>query len=195
MMTTPEGAADMTFPHAYECALIDDLPGHLLPHYFYPGGTQRGGRDGLVVRTRSASGREWLGTFAFGSIARDGISGISSLPDPTRICVVSRGQGYIVNAEMPESWETVDATPVMAVRPILSQGIAVFATYVDLVAYGVSGIKWRTRRLAWDSLRITEVTDLVIRGEFWDVRSGEIRTFAVDAVTGDHEGGLDLALS
>jgi hypothetical protein len=71
-----------------------------------------------------------------------------------------------VSAATPTAWESVDATPIIDVRLTHPQGIIVFANFTELVACGSTGLKWRTKRLTWDSLKITEATDKFIKGEF-----------------------------
>jgi hypothetical protein len=44
--------------------------------------------------------------------------------------------------------------------------------------------------LTWDSLKITEVTNAFIKGEFWDIRSNAMAHLVVDLATGTHEGGI-----
>src|SRR5262245_48546290 len=66
--------------------------------------------------------------------------------------------------------------------------IIVFADFTNLVAYGKTGLKWRTKRLSWDDLKIIEVTDIFIKGEFWDILSEGTATFVVDLATGAHTG-------
>jgi len=181
---------DTTFPHAYECELLTETPGISPPHYYFPGATTRGGRDGVLVEVRPERGLAWLGTFAFGQVTPRGVVGVFATPDPQRLCVVSNGEGYLVSVMAPTEWEAVRATPIIDVRPVLAQGIIVFADYTTLVAYGQTGMKWKTKRLTWESLRIVEVTDALIRGEFWDIRSEGTTSFVVDLVTGMHEGGI-----
>lgn len=76
----------------------------------------------------------------------------------------------------------------MAAGP--AQGIIVFADYTTLVACGQAGMKWKTKRLTWDNLRITEVSDAVIAGQFWDTCSEATASFCVDLETGQHQGGI-----
>ena len=57
----------------------------------------------------------------------------------------------------------------MDVRSVKFQNILVFADYTELVAYGETGIKWRTERMAYDSFKIIEVTDRSLKGEFWNI--------------------------
>jgi hypothetical protein len=47
----------------------------------------------------SGLGQPWLGTFAFGDITPNGMSGIFAMPDPHRLCVVSSGDGADESAE------------------------------------------------------------------------------------------------
>lgn len=189
-MTGIGALMDTTFPHSYTCEWLSETPGVALAHYYYPGATRNGGRDGVLVEVRPDHGQGWLGTFAFGRVTPKGVSGIFTLPDPNRFCVVSKGEGYIVSAAAPMAWEAVLATPIIDVRPVQARGIIVFASFTELVSYGPTGVDWRTKRLAWDNLRITEVTDTFVKGEYWDIRSGATASFVVDLATGAHQGGI-----
>jgi len=99
-------------------------------------------------------------------------------------------KGYLVSASTPTTWEPICVTPIIDVRSILIHRVIVFANFTELVAYGQTGTKWRTKRLTWDSLKITEVTDAFIKGEFWDIRREEMASFVVDLETGAHTGGI-----
>jgi hypothetical protein len=160
------------------------------PCYYYPGASQEGGQDGVIVEVLPQGGQPWLGTFAFGDITTKGVCGVFAMPQPHRLCVVARGAGYLVRADDPTEWEVVAATPVLDVRPIRTRSMLVFADYTRLTAYGPTGLKWRTKRLTWDDLTITEVTDELIRGEYWDVLTESSSSFCVDLDTGRHEGGI-----
>jgi hypothetical protein len=180
---------DTTFPQSYECEKLPEIPGTTtLVHYYYPGVTAHGGRDGVLVEVRPGGGQPWLGTFAFGYLT--GVSGIFATPDPHRLCVVSAGDGYLVSVNEPTAWEMIKAIPIIDVRPVRARDIIVFANFTELVAYGKSGIKWRTERLTWDGMKITEVTDSFIKAEYWDVRSEAMASFVVDLATGRQEGGV-----
>ncbi len=179
-----------TFPHHYPIRERTELPtSDPLPRYYYPGASREGGRDGLLLEIHPDAGAPWLGVFAFGHVSPKGVSGVFTTPNPHRLCVVARGGGYLVSADDPTSWEPVKATPVLDVRPVRAQRLLVFADYTEPMAYGEAGLRWRTGRLAWDGLTITEVTDKSIRGEFWDPPKGTTGTFSVDLETGAHTGG------
>jgi hypothetical protein len=105
--------------------------------------------------------------------------------------VVARGAGYLVSASAPATWEAVRAVPIIDVRPVLSARIIVFATYTEIVGYGELGEAWRTKRLAWDGLKIVAVGDSLLVGEYWDPRSETPQRFEVDLGTGVLRGGVE----
>src|SRR2546425_2622421 len=117
-MTQAEATMDATFPHSYECKRLKETSRSALPHYYFPGASTQGGRDGLLVEVRPEHSQPWLGTFAFGQVTPNGVSGIFTTPDPQRLCVVSKGEGYLVSATTPTEWEVVRATPIIDVRSI-----------------------------------------------------------------------------
>jgi len=179
---------DLSFQSNYSIGALDELGTE--ERYYYPGATTKSGKDGLIVEVISIEGKRWVGVFAFGEISPKAISGIYSMPDCNKFCVVSRGAGYIVSSSDPKDWQEVKAIPVMDIRPIKSQNILVFADYTELVAYDETGIKWHTERLAYDSFKITEVTEKSLKGEFWNIRNEANETFEVDLVTGLQVGGI-----
>ncbi len=175
---------DMTFPHRYECRRLTEFPvSESVPRYCYPGASREGGRDGVLVEVRPDGGQAWVGVFAFGRFAQVGVSGIFATPDADRLCVVTRGEGYVVSASDPSSWERVRATPVTEVRPLQAQGILLLASFTDLFAYGEAGLLWRTERLVLDGLRIREITETFVTGE-GDAPGRGTATFCVDLRTG-----------
>jgi len=181
---------DTTFPTEYECDQLMELPNGPMPHFYYPD-SNGGGADGLLVMVRPKLAQTWIGTFAFGRVTPKGVSGIYSTPNPRRVCVVANGSGYLVSTNVPKIWESIWATPITDVRPIRAQGIIVFATFTDLVAYDGDNVKWRTKRLTWSDMKIVEATDSHIKGEYWDIRIDRTGTFVVDLRTGAHEGGIE----
>lgn len=181
---------DLSFQSNYCIEALEEFGS--AERYYYPGAKTLGGKDGIIAKIVSLEGRIWVGVFAFGEIEKNGISAIYSMPDPDRFCVVSRGAGYIVSSSNPEEWQEVKAIPVMDVHSIIKHQIIVFADYTELVAYSKTGIKWRTERLAFDSLKIIEVTDHSLIGEFWNIRNEATEKFEVDLYTGIKMGGVKI---
>ncbi|RKG57205.1 hypothetical protein D7X30_20935 [Corallococcus sp. AB011P] len=179
------------FHGAYTWEVLDEGPGaQNSPRHFFPGNTA-GGQNGLLVQVTPAGGAPWLGMFAFGNAKGAGVSSVLAMPDPEKLCVVSRGAGYLVTARDPSAWEAVQVMPVTDVRAVPSAGVVVFADFTEMVAYGAEGLRWRTKRLSWDGLKIIQVTERSIIGEYWDMRTEMMQTFEVDLATGAQKGGVD----
>ena len=179
-------STDFTFPSDYTCELLDELPAsNEVERYFFGGG-----RDGILVRVTPRGRPPWIGTFAFG-VHRTGISRILGMPEPRTLCVVARGAGYLVPTDTPASCEPVKAVPIMDARAAPGAGVVVFANLTELVAYGAEGLRWRTKRLAWDGFKVVEVTPSTLVGELWDLREDAARRFEVDLSTGAHRGGME----
>jgi hypothetical protein len=129
--------------------------------------------------------------FAFGKIGQASVSRVLSMPDPEKLCVVARGAGYVVTAATPLAWEAVRAIPIIDVRAIPRADLVVFANYTEMLAYGKDGVRWRTKRLAWDGLKIVAVGDRTLVGEYWDIREESVQRFEVDLASGSARGGVE----
>lgn len=181
---------DFSFPNRFACEVLDELPRGLPLRYYFPR-DQAAGQDGVIVRVRPETAEGWIGMFAFGKFREAGVTRALSMPDPEKLCVVARGAGYVVTAATPDVWETVRAIPIIDVRAIPGAGLVVFANYTELLAYGKEGAKWRTKRLAWDGLKIVAVDDQTLVGEYWDIREEAMQRFEVDLATGVARGGVE----
>lgn len=182
-------AKHSTFEGHYSCEVLSDLPSNGLDRFYFPG-AQSHGKDGLIVQVTPIRRAPWFGIFSFGEVAKEGVTAIYTMPNPNQLCVVARGEGYLVEAENPVAWQPVRSIPVIDARVILERKIVVFASFTDLVAYGASGIQWRSERLAWDRLSVVGTTSDYLTGEFWDHSSDEKKTFIVDLTTGNSVGGV-----
>lgn len=148
---------DLSFPHHFNCEVLDELPGGFTSQrYFFPDGAL-GGHDGIIVQVRPESAESWIGTFAFGKFGNAGVSRVLSMPNPDKLCVVARGAGFVGSASFPECWEEVRAVPIIDARPIAASGLVVFANHTEILAYDLDGVRWRTKRLSWDGLQIVAV--------------------------------------
>lgn len=180
---------DSTFPHEYECKLLEELPSNQTPHYYH-GGAQ-GGRDGVLVRVSPRSHASWLGMFAFGHISPKSKTGLYSWPAPDRLCVVSSGSGYLVGVNEPTEYASLEVEPILDVVPIVEHEIVVFANYTELIAYGSTGLKWRSKRISCDGFRITTTNSEFIEGQAWNPRVEANTHFRVALADGTTEGGVD----
>jgi hypothetical protein len=143
----------------------------------------------VAVQVAVEGGGRWVGVFACGFDSNKVASGLFSHPDPERICVVAAGYGYIVDTREPRLYERVIAQPVVSVYPASEAELLLFADFTNISAYDREGIAWRTERLTWEGLRITEVSSTTVRGYGWDMPKDKEVEFAVDLKTGQHVGG------
>jgi hypothetical protein len=183
---------DRTFAHEYECEVQPNLDGREGKRYYFPGATSSGGQDGITVRVVPHQAEPWIGTFAFGKIVPNGLSGVFTTPNTKRLLVVAKGDGYLITTDNPEQWERVATIPTTDVRSIEKQEIMVLASFTNLVAYNHAGVFWKTKQLSWDNLKIVSVTELELTGEFWDIRTESKQRFIVDLKTGTASGGAVL---
>lgn len=131
----------------------------------------------------------WVGTFGSGYDSPYAVTGIYSHPDARSVCGISAGQGHIVRTDDPTIWEEVKAFPILDVRLIPIRQLLVFADFTEMTAYGLSGMEWKTSRLSWNGLKITEATPDFIQGLAWDAPQQQEVEFFVDVKTGHHKGG------
>jgi len=82
----------------------------------------------------------------------------------------------------------VDTIPIMSAHSSKAQNVLVFANFTDLLAYDKKGTKWRTERLAYDGFKITQINDVCLSGEYWDIRNETSQMFQVDLASGINLG-------
>lgn len=182
---------EFAFPSTFECVLVEELPGVPLSGLRYFSDKGRGGRDGVMLRVVPREAESWVGMFAFGSFGGVGISKVLSLPEPDWLCVVARGAGYVVDVSSPASWQVVPAIPIIEARSVLAASVVVVADQTKIIAYGETGLKWRTERLSWDGLKTVAIRDQTLVGEYWDIRTERVATFEVDLLSGASRGGVE----
>ena len=178
---------DFTFPHSYQVEQLRNWPGtgsFIEPVIYFPQPKNRQEHNGLWLKVQARGGKTWIGVFAFGYNSPPAFSRVLSSPDPERLCVVSDGNAYIVNAEQPDAWEQLPIVPVLDVRPLREQSLLLFADFIRLAAYGSSKVVWRSPRVCWDGLKITNVTGEIVEGTGYDPTNEHDSRFAVDLRTG-----------
>jgi len=176
---------DLKLPHDYQLAELEELQNGFDIHYFSESNSGEGGNVGVIIKMTSSAMKSWLGVFAFGMGA---FSGVYAMPGKRTFCVVSKGNGYIVSVDQPESFKIVECDPVTDVKVSTEHNIVIFASYTELVAYGEIGLLWRSDRLAFDGLRITNVDGDFILGKYFDLRSEKMEKFSVNLSDGTHTG-------
>lgn len=183
-------AIDLSFPHTFAVDVVEELPGGASPLRYFPR-DRAASQDGVLVRVSPESAPSWLGLFAFGRHGSGYATRVVGMPDPNKLCVVANGAGYVVAAAKPDEWEVVPAVPIVDVQVALAANVVVFANNTELLAYDMTGLKWRTKRIAWDSLSIVAMHERTLVGEYWDMRQEATQRFEVDLATGEVRGGVE----
>jgi hypothetical protein len=177
----------LEFPHSYEVEEAGEVPGSgkfSIPQLFFPPPKGRPEHDGLWLKIKGASGKTWIGVFAFGYSSPPAFSRVVGSPDQDRVCVIARGAAYLVNADEPEAWEQIRLIPVLNVRAIPGEKLLILSDFTRLAAYGSNGLVWQSPRVCWDGLKIATVTSDTIEGSGYDPRTTNELRFLVDLKTG-----------
>src|SRR5258708_1097580 len=103
-----------SFEKSYDIELVKELGSE--KRLYFPSGQEVEGNDGLILKVSHFSYEPWIGIFAFGNISPKGVSAVCSMPDMDKLCVVSKGAGYIVSSSNPARWEEVKTIPILNVR-------------------------------------------------------------------------------
>ncbi|MBI4868867.1 MAG: hypothetical protein HY816_18160 [Candidatus Wallbacteria bacterium] len=181
-------ADPVDFPRAFEFEVLQELPGFPTqspPIYYLPEGPGVGA-DGIGVRFSPPESSEWIGIFKFGSLAPHSHTGVHGHPDPSRLCVVSRGSAYFASATRPGLVFVPAPQIVTQVWPCLELGLLLLVDPWELYAYGAEGERWHTGRIALDGLRILERKGSTLRLSATDLE--EDLEVTVDLVTGKCQG-------
>lgn len=177
------------FEHTYEVCLLDSAPAgpQEIPVLYFPGVSSEGGKDGLMVKVTPKVGPPpWIGVFAFGFPNFLARSGVYSCPDPFVICVVSKGQAYLVPTHDPTVCTAVPSIPVCEIMPLSQYGLLLFADNTTVTAVGKQDVAWKTERLVADDLKIlaADETNGLLTVSGWDPINSERRQLKLDLATG-----------
>jgi hypothetical protein len=175
----------LDFPHDYSIEVLDS-PGAerviRIPATPEP-------VDSVFVRITPTDSDPWVGAFARGFQSDDLVTGVFSWPDGISIAVMSAGYGYVVKARDPTSWIRLQPMPVTDVRLMPEQKLIVFTDFTHMFGYSAEKNVWKSERLSWDGITITQAATNHIFGVAWDAMQDKEVEFAIDVRTGQHTGG------
>jgi len=134
-----------------------------------------------IVRVAPVNGPEWVGMYAAGGLGP--YSGVFATPSPNVVCVVAGGLAYLTNVERPGDGTVIANDGVVQAMAAREHDLLLLATFVDFVAVGADGARWRSHRLIVDDLRMTRVVENGIECT-GDLLDREPSTFVVDLRTG-----------
>lgn len=145
--------------------------------------------ESLLVRITPPSAPAWVGSFARGFDTDDLVTGVYGWPDGISVGVVSAGYGYVVRASEPKSWARLQPMPITDVRVMPEHKLVIVADFTHIFAYGAEKSMWKSERISWDGITITQVATNHVFGIAWDASEDKEVEFALDVRTGEHTGG------
>jgi hypothetical protein len=174
------------FQASYQVRQLDELPSAEVTE-LRPAGQSASG--GLIFEVDPSDSDSWIG-FARPASAgsRHAVTGLLPTPDPSKLCVISRGTAYLVDVATRKFALLALSDPVIFVTSLTDAGLLLLATPWRVMAIGLDGPAWQTGRLAIDGLRLDETDGSRLVGVA-DPDSPEPREFVIDLLNGSHEGG------
>jgi hypothetical protein len=146
-------------------------------------------RGALLLLVHPAAGGTFLATCALGFSDPSVPTGVYGCPNPAELCAVAGGYAYVIDTTAPERVTQISLKPVTEVLVLEEQGLLVFVGFHAMVAWGADGLKWETRRLSWEGVRVTALKGNELRGLGWNLMTDKEVEFRVDLTTGAHVGG------
>ncbi len=180
---------DETSKTGFEYKVLTELPINTSQVVYIPNKGVDVGSDGIMVKFIPSDGAAWIGIFAFGDMLPSGECKVFLGPGEHHLTVVAKGDAYIAYPYKPSFFQMVKSCPVISAFPVPSHDLVVFHDFTEIVAYGESGLIWETKRISWDGIKISEVTDDEIIGKSWDAPNEKHVEFRVDLANGHHQGG------
>lgn len=178
---------DLSFPHAWRATILADTPTTLPARQFiYPSEVEEVELGALEVQIRPAAkdALSFLATCALGFRDPAVPTGIWSCPRREEICAVAGGYAYVIDTATPENFTMIPYRPVMEIRPVVGQGLLLFISHYEILAWGADGLAWESEKLSDEGVRITDIAGGILHGMGWDRKSDRETPFALDLLTG-----------
>lgn len=174
---------DKSFKANYRCEVLEELPTKNAGKFYFPEDSIHGS-DGIIVDVFPEKADEWLGIFAFGKISPNGTTGLYTCPNGSFLCVVAKGEGYIVNVNNMNDYRKIPIVPILGVTPVPAKKLLLFYDFVRIIALGREGIAWKSSQLSSDGLKIECITEESVLGYGWDAPTQKEISFEVQLNTG-----------
>ena len=146
-------------------------------------------RGALQILVHPATGGAFLATCALGFTDPAMPTAVYACPNPQEICAVAGGYAYIANTTQPKACTHIALKPVVEVRVLEAQNLLLFVGFHAIAAWGPHGLAWQSTRLSWEGVRITSIEDTTLHGTGWNLMTDKEVPFALDLLTGHHQGG------
>lgn len=175
---------DSSFLASYIVESDVELPGDGREVLYFPNGSTKGGRGGVAIRVVPDGGKEWYGIFEYGRLSSNGVTGVWTMPRVDQVCVVSRGDGFIVNVSRPQDFSAITARPVLHILTATAVGLLIVADDTGVQAIGKNGLAWESGRVSSDGITDLKLKDGLVVGLGWDSPNQRERPFSVDLTSG-----------
>ncbi|SHO58061.1 hypothetical protein VQ7734_03831 [Vibrio quintilis] len=154
--------------------------------YCFPGCMRGGWVDGIAIDFDQFG---WCGSFARGKVSKNGINGIYSFPGKDKVLIVSKGKGYLVSPEKPESTIELKMQPIMGVYCNTFLEIIIVNDFTHFIAFNKEVQVWKSKRISYDGIRDIEMSDEFINGEAWSSPENKWLPFKLSLDSGVCIGG------
>jgi hypothetical protein len=112
------------------------------------------------------------------------VSGSFLTPNPRRLCVIERGAAVLIDVDDVTSWQRIGSLePIVEVGSFPEAGLLLLVTPWSVVAVDGNGVRWTSRRLSVEGLRLDAADDNGVRCTADPGDEGE-RVITLDVETG-----------
>jgi hypothetical protein len=112
-------------------------------------------------------------------------------PNPAHLCVVSGGDGYLIDVSAPRLVLKVEPVPVLRAIGAPKREIVILADFADVFAYNAKAeLVWRTHGLSQDGIKLLRVDRDYLVVDCWMVSREAWERFQVDLATGSPHPAL-----
>jgi hypothetical protein len=178
---------DLSFTHRWQAEVLQARP-LILParHFVYPNEAEEVERGALevLIRPEGNDGQKFLATCALGFRDPAVPTGLWSAPKPEELCAVAGGYVYMIDTTAPERFTMIAYRPVLAIVPVVAEGLLLFVGHHSILAWGREGQAWESEKLSDEGVTIAGVENGVLRGTGWEMRGDRETRFALDLRTG-----------
>jgi hypothetical protein len=138
-----------------------------------------------IVRVGPAEAESWVGMFASGGLG--GVTAFTACPAPDQLAVGVDGLVYLVDVTDPAK-VLARHDQVTQIVAVAGEPLLLLVSFTDMIALGADGVRWKTRRIALDGLRVVGASADEIVASCDNLEGSD--TIVLDARTGDQTGGL-----
>lgn len=192
-MSATAPSTTMHFPVTWQASLLPGPPPiaparrYVLPQAV-PGEEDALARGALWLTIQPRTGGTFLLQCALGFAGGSVLGGVWSTPEPDVLLAAAGGYAYRVDTTQPETGSLIDLRPVVAALPSDEPESLVLAGFhsVHVLQRGSS---WSSPRLSWEGVHLAGVSDGVLRGTGWHMRTDREVPFALDLRTRELTGG------